>query len=74
MATGRGGRTRTQRKSAVTKSPSRATSAASKKIAKLNKGISKSGTGRRAQDNNAARRSKIATLNSRTAHGSEHGY
>jgi len=65
MATGRGGRTSTQRKSVAKKNPTRATTAANKKITKLNKGSANSGTGKRAQANNAARAQRVNDIERR---------
>jgi hypothetical protein len=63
MATGRGGRTSTQRKSVAKKNPTRGVTAADKKITKLNKGSANSGTGKRAQANNAARSQRVSDIN-----------
>ena len=63
MPAARGGRTRTQRKTIAKKNPTRATTAADKKIAKLNKGKASSGTGKQAQANNAARSQRISNIN-----------
>ena len=65
MPQARGGRSQSQRKSIAKKNPSRAASAATKKVARLNKGIASSGSGKRAADNNHGRSQRVDKINRR---------
>ena len=65
MPQARGGRSQAQRKSIAKKNPSRAASAGTKKVARINKGIASSGSGKQAAANNTARRARIDKINRR---------
>ena len=64
----RGGRTQAQRKSIAAKNPTRAASAATKKVKRIEKGMSTSGKGKAAASNNVARERRISKINSKKAH------
>ena len=61
----RGGRTQAQRKEIAKKNPTRAASAGTKKIGRIEKGMAKSGSGKAASENNAKRTKRISGINKR---------
>ena len=63
----RGGRTQAQRKAIAKKNPTRAAAAGTKKIGRIEKGMSKSGSGKAAASNNAARTKRISRINTKKA-------